>query len=239
MFRKDSDSGLKISDFRAQLAKKAAEANLVPIVATRRFRRRISKAMSTAPCRRAPASSRHSRRWTLDEEIEDMIRGADDDDIFRRIVHACERDMEDFTAALYAENVDLDAMRARVAAAHSVITPRQRVDATRTAEISTTRVDDGGVQEALWLHDSWMEDAANTLQQTQEKEGNLTEDTANAKNAVYPKLDSKVDKGRTPALRWTAYLAGRRVRPGQHHTFEYVEPKWLEPKWLRTLKLKS
>merc|ERR1712217_401975 len=32
----------------------------------------------------------------------------------RRIVLACERDMEDFTAAMDAVNVDLDEMRARV-----------------------------------------------------------------------------------------------------------------------------
>merc|ERR1719473_407164 len=40
----------------------------------------------------------------------------------RRIVLACERDMEDFTAAMDAVNVDLDEMRARVDATHSIIT---------------------------------------------------------------------------------------------------------------------
>merc|ERR1719333_752250 len=39
----------------------------------------------------------------------------------RRIVLACERDMEDFTAAMDAVNVDLDEMRARVDATHSII----------------------------------------------------------------------------------------------------------------------
>ena len=53
----------------------------------------------------------------------------------RRIVLACERDMEDFTAAMDAVNVDLDEMRARVDATHSIITSRQRVEATMTAEI--------------------------------------------------------------------------------------------------------
>ena len=52
----------------------------------------------------------------------------------RRIVLACERDMEDFTAAMDAVNVDLDEMRARVDATHSIITSRQRVEATMTAE---------------------------------------------------------------------------------------------------------
>ena len=88
----------------------------------------------------------------------------------RRIVLACERDMEDFTAAMDAVNVDLDEMRARVDATHSIITSRQRVEATMTAEISTMRLDIGDIQEALKNHDSWMEDVSNTLQQMQEKE---------------------------------------------------------------------
>merc|ERR1712159_104990 len=94
----------------------------------------------------------------------------------RRIVLACERDMEDFTAAMDAVNVDLDEMRARVDATHSIITSRQRVEATTTAEISTMRLDVGDIQEALKNHDSWMEDVSNTLQQMQEKEENLTEE---------------------------------------------------------------
>merc|ERR1712093_900677 len=100
----------------------------------------------------------------------------------RRIVLACERDMEDFTAAMDAVNVDLDEMRGRVDATHSIITSRQRVEATMTAEISTMRLDIGDIQEALKNHDSWMEDVSNTLQQMQEKEENLTEDIINLKN---------------------------------------------------------
>merc|ERR1711908_46612 len=111
----------------------------------------------------------------------------------RRIVLACERDMEDFTAAMDAVNVDLDEMRARVDATHSIITSRQRVEATMTAEISTMRLDIGDIQEALKNHDSWMEDVSNTLQQMQEKEENLTEDIINLKNEMYTKLDTKVD----------------------------------------------
>ncbi|CAE8728892.1 unnamed protein product, partial [Polarella glacialis] len=95
----------------------------------------------------------------------------------RRIVLACERDMEDFTAAMDAVNVDLDEMRARVDATHSIITSRQRVEATMTAEISTMRLDIGDTQEALKNHDSWMEDVSCTLQAMQEKEENLTEDS--------------------------------------------------------------
>merc|ERR1712193_258812 len=111
----------------------------------------------------------------------------------RRIVLACERDMEDFTAAMDAVNVDLDEMRARVDATHSIITSRQRVEATMTAEISTMRLDIGDIQEALKNHGSWMEDVSNTLQQMQEKEENLTEDIINLKNEMNTKLDTKVD----------------------------------------------
>merc|ERR1712070_914418 len=111
----------------------------------------------------------------------------------RRIVLACERDMEDFTAAVDAVNVDLDEMRARVDATHSIITSRQRAEATMTAEISTMRLDIGDIQEALKNHDSWMEDVSNTLQQMQEKEENLTEDIINLKNEMNTKLDTKVD----------------------------------------------
>merc|ERR1719217_643560 len=109
----------------------------------------------------------------------------------RRIVLACERDMEDFTAAMDAVNVDLDEMRAHVDATHSIITSRQRVEATMTAEISTMRLDIGDIQEALKNHDSWMEDVSNTLQQV--KEENLTEDIINLKNEMNTKLDTKVD----------------------------------------------
>merc|ERR1719472_506787 len=92
-----------------------------------------------------------------------------------------------------AVNVDLDEMRARVDATHSIITSRQRVEATMTAEISTMRLDIGDIQEALKNHDSWMGDVSNTLQQMQEKEENLTEDIINLKNEMNTKLDTKVD----------------------------------------------
>merc|ERR1719324_779085 len=128
-------------------------------------------------------------------ELKDMINGAKGDTAHvKRIVLACERDMEDFTAAMDAVNVDLDEMRARVDSTHSIITSRQRVEATMTAEISTMRLDIGDIQEALKNHDSWMEDVSNTLQQMQEKEENLTEDLINLKNEMNAKLDTKVDK---------------------------------------------
>merc|ERR1712241_649349 len=127
-------------------------------------------------------------------ELKDLLsHGKGEVNHIRRIVLACERDMEDFTAAMDAVNVDLDEMRARVDATHSIITSRQRVEATMTAEISTMRLDIGDIQEALKNHDSWMEDVSNTLQQMQEKEENLTEDIINLKNEMNTKLDTKVD----------------------------------------------
>ena len=120
-------------------------------------------------------------------ELKDMMTNSKGEvNHIRRIVLACERDMEDFTAAMDAVNVDLDEMRARVDATHSIITSRQRVEATMTAEISTMRLDIGDIQEALKNHDSWMEDVSNTLQQMQEKEDNTTEDLINLKNATDP-----------------------------------------------------
>merc|ERR1719482_1961618 len=77
-------------------------------------------------------------------ELKDLLTGAKNDTAHvKRIVLACERDMEDFTAAMDAVNVDLDEMRARVDSTHSIITSRQRVEATVTAEISTMRLDMG------------------------------------------------------------------------------------------------
>merc|ERR1711963_766425 len=128
-------------------------------------------------------------------ELKDLLsHGKGEVNHIRRIVLACERDMEDFTAAMDAVNVDLDEMRARVDATHSIITSRQRVEATMTAEISTMRLDIGDIQEALKNHDSWMEDVSNTLQQMQEKEENLTEDIINLKNEMNTKLDTKVNE---------------------------------------------
>jgi len=94
-------------------------------------------------------------------ELKDLLQNNKGEvNHIRRIVLACERDMEDFTAAMDAVNVDLDEMRARVDATHSIITSRQRVEATMTAEISTMRLDIGDIQEALKNHDSWMEDVS-------------------------------------------------------------------------------
>merc|ERR1711988_1455281 len=111
----------------------------------------------------------------------------------KRIVLACERDMEDFTATMDAVNVDLDEMRARVDSTHSIITSRQRVEATVTAEISTMRLDMGDMQEALKAHDAWMEDVSQSLQEAHERCHQLGEDLADVREQTQAKLDTKVD----------------------------------------------
>merc|ERR1712066_702038 len=111
----------------------------------------------------------------------------------RRIGLACERDMEDFTAAMDAVNVDLDEMRARVDSTHSIITSRQRVEATVTAEIFTMRLDMGDMQEALKAHDAWMEDVSQSLQEAHERCHQLSEDIAETREQTQAKLDAKTD----------------------------------------------
>jgi len=127
-------------------------------------------------------------------ELKDMLNAAKGDTSHvKRIVLACERDMEDFTAAMDAVNVDLDEMRARVDSTHSIITSRQRVEATVTAEISTMRLDMGDMQEALKAHDAWMEDVSQSLQEAHERCHQLSEDMADTREQVQAKLDTKVD----------------------------------------------
>jgi Skp family chaperone for outer membrane proteins len=73
-----------------------------------------------------PAAGMDSYAHDLDtikydvSELKDMLSGTKNDSAHvKRIVLACERDMEDFTAAMDAVNVDLDEMRARVDSTHS------------------------------------------------------------------------------------------------------------------------
>merc|ERR1719424_1898364 len=127
-------------------------------------------------------------------EMKDMLNNTRSDAAHvKRIVLACERDMEDFTAAMDAVNVDLDEMRARVDSTHSIITSRQRVEATVTAEISTMRLDMGDMQEALKAHDAWMEDVSQSLQEAHERCHQLSEDLADSREQTQAKLDTKVD----------------------------------------------
>jgi len=90
-------------------------------------------------------------------------------------------------------NVDLDEMRARVDSTHSIITSRQRVEATVTAEISTMRLDMGDMQEALKAHDAWMEDVSQSLQECHERTGQLSQDILSLRDQTQAKLDGKVD----------------------------------------------
>jgi len=127
-------------------------------------------------------------------ELKDLLNGQKSDTAHvKRIVLACERDMEDFTAAMDAVNVDLDEMRARVDSTHSIITSRQRVEATVTAEISTMRLDMGDMQEALKAHDAWMEDVSQSLQEAHERCHQLSEDIAELRDQTQAKLDAKTD----------------------------------------------
>merc|ERR1740115_219068 len=127
-------------------------------------------------------------------ELKDMLNSTKNDTAHvKRIVLACERDMEDFTAAMDAVNVDLDEMRARVDSTHSIITSRQRVEATVTAEISTMRLDMGDMQEALKAPDAWMEDVSQSLQEAHERCHQSSEDLADTREQVQAKLDTKVD----------------------------------------------
>jgi len=127
-------------------------------------------------------------------ELKDMMNGTKNDTAHvKRIVLACERDMEDFTAAMDAVNVDLDEMRARVDSTHSIITSRQRVEATVTAEISTMRLDMGDMQEALKAHDAWMEDVSQSLQEAHERCHQLGEDIGMLRDQTQAKLDAKTD----------------------------------------------
>lgn len=127
-------------------------------------------------------------------ELKDILHGTKNDQSqVKRIVLACERDMEDFTAAMDAVNVDLDEMRARVDSTHSIITARQRVEATVTAEISTMRLDMGDMQEALKAHDAWMEDVSQSLQEVHERCQQLSEDIGEHAQSTQAKFDAKTD----------------------------------------------
>merc|ERR1719161_3512701 len=127
-------------------------------------------------------------------ELKDLLQSTRSDTAHvKRIVLACERDMEDFTAAMDAVNVDLDEMRARVDSTHSIITSRQRVEATVTAEISTMRLDMGDMQEALKAHDAWMEDVSQSLQECHERVSGLGQDILALRDQTQAKLDGKVD----------------------------------------------
>eukprot|EP00434_Breviolum_minutum_P032748 symbB.v1.2.028961.t1/scaffold3122.1/size63105/5 len=115
-------------------------------------------------------------------ELKDLLNGAKGDTAqVKRIVLACERDMEDFTAAMDAVNVDLDEMRARVDSTHSIITSRQRVEATVTAEMSTMP------------HDAWMEDVSQSLQEVHERCEYLNMEITGVNQNFQAKLDAKTD----------------------------------------------
>mmetsp|Transcript_35368 Transcript_35368/g.82690 ORF Transcript_35368/g.82690 Transcript_35368/m.82690 type:complete len:785 (+) Transcript_35368:121-2475(+) len=127
-------------------------------------------------------------------ELKDLLNNTrSDTSHVKRIVLACERDMEDFTAAMDAVNVDLDEMRSKVDSTHSIVSSRQRVEATVTAEISTMRLDLGDMQEALKAHDAWMEDVSSSLQEVFERCQQLSDDNTQLREQTQAKLDAKTD----------------------------------------------
>merc|ERR1719169_152629 len=99
-----------------------------------------------------------------------------------------------------AVNVDLDEMRARVDSTHSIITSRQRVEATVTAEISTMRLDMGDMQEALKAHDAWMEDVSQSLQECHERASALGQDILTLRDQTQAKPDVTVWQERNEEL---------------------------------------
>ncbi|CAK8991851.1 unnamed protein product [Durusdinium trenchii] len=181
----------RISDFEAQVAAQMQAHN-----------QDIEKKLSFLNSRRTGDEPCEGASWSqeLDAvkydvgELKDLLGGAKSDTAHvKRIVLACERDMEDFTAAMDAVNIDLDEMRARVDSTHSIITSRQRVEATVTAEISTMRLDMGDMQEALKAHDAWMEDVSQSLQEVHERCEALNMEITQVNHGFQAKLDAKTD----------------------------------------------
>merc|ERR1719352_1791437 len=205
--------GFRLSDFETQV-----QAQLQTMAAD--FEKKLSFLSSAAPARPVDATippgadtlAQDVQALKFDTgELKDLLATTRSDTAHvKRIVLACERDMEDFTAAMDAVNVDLDEMRARVDSTHSIITSRQRVEATVTAEISTMRLDMGDMQEALKAHDAWMEDVSQSLQECHERVGGLGQEILVLRDQMQMKLDNKPDvtvwQGATRSSRRTAAL---------------------------------
>eukprot|EP00397_Hematodinium_sp_SG-2012_P017211 GEMP01017592.1.p1 GENE.GEMP01017592.1~~GEMP01017592.1.p1 ORF type:complete len:598 (+),score=157.34 GEMP01017592.1:82-1875(+) len=183
----------------SRLVKVAGQGDVVLEGLLRQVRESHIEASDATILKKASAESAdtrdeiHSLKCDVGELKDMLCNNKGEVNNVRRIVLACERDIEDFTAAMDAVNVDLDEMRARVDATHSIITSRQRAEATMTAEISTLRLDLTDVQETLKNHDSWMEDVSNTLRQMDEKEAAMGKDIGMLKRQVVERLDGKVD----------------------------------------------
>jgi len=199
--RKGGDSQLmkkvtnRMNDFEAQVSSQLQmiSTDIEKRIAFMGTQTRAVGGEATAPGMDHVANDLDAIKYDV-SELKDLMNGAKSDTAHvKRIVLACERDMEDFTAAMDAVNVDLDEMRARVDSTHSIITSRQRVEATVTAEISTMRLDMGDMQEALKAHDAWMEDVSQSLQEAHERCYQVAEDTAELRNQTQAKLDAKTD----------------------------------------------
>lgn len=111
----------------------------------------------------------------------------------KRVLLACERDMEDFRSSMDAINVDLDEIRANVDSTHSIMTARQRAEANLSAELSTLRLDMDDFAEGLRSHDTWMEDVSQSLTECHENVGRIVQDNLDHAALVSEQLGKKVD----------------------------------------------
>merc|ERR1712093_745922 len=118
----------------------------------------------------------------------------------RRIVLACERDMEDFTAAMDAVNVDLDEMRARVetnleeAKAKIVSDTDQAVNALN-GRIDFTNKDLAATQESLHTTQNSLSDCFNEVAVVRsDLERNIADTEARLKNDIRQKQQEAFEK---------------------------------------------
>jgi len=128
------------------------------------------------------------------KEVNGLLLSCQDDmENTKRMAQSCEREMDDFTGAMDAMNVDLDEMRAKVDATHSIITSRQRVEATVTADISSIRLDLGDIQDTLKSHDEWMENVSTSIEDAHERLNEERRKTEVESAQIGTKLGLKVD----------------------------------------------
>merc|ERR1712093_972485 len=118
----------------------------------------------------------------------------------RRIVLACERDMEDFTAAMDAVNVDLDEMRARVetnleeSKAKIVSDTDQTVNALN-GRIDFTNKDLAATQESLHTTQNSLSDCFNEVAVVRsDLERNIADTEARLKNDIRQKQQEAFEK---------------------------------------------
>lgn len=127
-------------------------------------------------------------------EVNDLMHTTcDETNYLKRLVQSCERDMEDFSAAMDAVNVDLDEMRSKVDSTHSIMFSRQRIEASVTADISSLRLDLVDFHETLKTHDTWMKDITASMQEAHQRIEGVQQEALELHRQELSTLDSKVD----------------------------------------------